>query len=53
MSLRRALHFVLKDGKRNASAKFYREILGMKVSFCFLRFPKKIFVFRIPLGLLL
>ena len=29
---RRALHFVFKVGNRNTTAKFYRDILGMKVS---------------------
>ncbi|KAG7159446.1 glyoxalase domain-containing protein 4-like [Homarus americanus] len=31
MASRRALHFVYKIGDREATAKFYREILGMKV----------------------
>lgn len=29
---RRALHFVFKVADRTATAKFYREVLGMKVS---------------------
>ena len=32
MATRRALHFVFKVADRTATAKFYREILGMKVS---------------------
>jgi len=32
MPSRRALHFVFKVGNRTATAKFFREILGMKVS---------------------
>ena len=35
MSLRRALHFVFKIANRNETMKFYREILGMKVSITF------------------
>ncbi|CAK8692169.1 unnamed protein product [Clavelina lepadiformis] len=31
MTSRRTLHFVFKIGDRNATLKFYREILGMKV----------------------
>ncbi|KAI8507578.1 Glyoxalase domain-containing protein 4 [Branchiostoma belcheri] len=31
MAGRRALHFVFKVGDRNTTAKFYRDILGMKV----------------------
>lgn len=31
MSTRRALHFVFKVGDRKETAKFYREVLGMKV----------------------
>ena len=31
MASRRALHFVYKIGDRAATAKFYRDILGMKV----------------------
>ncbi|CAI8026888.1 Glyoxalase domain-containing protein 4 [Geodia barretti] len=31
MATRRSLHFVLKVADRTATAKFYREILGMKV----------------------
>lgn len=27
----RALHYVFKIGDRNQTAKFYREVLGMKV----------------------
>lgn len=29
---RRALHYVFKIGDRNATFKFFRDILGMKVS---------------------
>jgi hypothetical protein len=29
----RALHFVFKIGERKLTAKFYREILGMKVNY--------------------
>ena len=32
MASGRALHFVFKVADRTATAKFYREILGMKVS---------------------
>ena len=32
MATRKALHFVFKVADRTATAKFYREILGMKVS---------------------
>ncbi|XP_059187232.1 glyoxalase domain-containing protein 4 isoform X1 [Centropristis striata] len=31
MSLRRALHFVFKVGDRTKTAKFYRDVLGMKI----------------------
>jgi catechol 2,3-dioxygenase-like lactoylglutathione lyase family enzyme len=31
MSARRALHYVFKISNRNATAKFYRDVLGMKV----------------------
>jgi hypothetical protein len=30
----RALHFVFKVADRTLTAKFYREVLGMKVTFC-------------------
>lgn len=29
----RALHYVYKFGDRNATASFYKDILGMKVSY--------------------
>lgn len=32
MSTKKALHFVFKVGNRTETAKFFREILGMKVS---------------------
>lgn len=32
MSARRALHFVFKVGDRPATIKFYKDVLGMKVS---------------------
>jgi len=32
MSYRRAIHFVLKIGKRNEAVGFYKNVLGMKVS---------------------
>ena len=31
MATKRALHFVFKVGDRTSTAKFYREVLGMKV----------------------
>ena len=31
MSCRRAIHFVLKIGKRNEAVGFYKNVLGMKV----------------------
>ena len=45
MATKRALHFVFKVGDRTSTAKFYREVLGMKVGvatsfflFCFVLF---------------
>lgn len=32
MAARRALHFVFKVGDRARTARFYRELLGMRVS---------------------
>jgi catechol 2,3-dioxygenase-like lactoylglutathione lyase family enzyme len=38
MASRRALHFVFKVADRTATAAFYRETLGMKVSMTLLKF---------------
>lgn len=46
MVVGRALHYVFKIGDRKLTAKFYKEILGMKVSeiFCFKNLNVKLLI---------
>lgn len=40
MTSRRALHFVFKIGNRTETAKFFRNVLGMKVCVTHFEFPR-------------